>query len=252
MLRILKRGTEMGGRRAAYSLARSLFPHHPGGFQYSSVRLMASSRSGPPSRPVEDEVEESEEVEDDNAEIERFRKTKTYGNLKKSLSASAVDTIRYEYFAQRADVAGDLEAASGFRELGRSAQQHALGHMEWLSEAGDPVTNQPIQSTQEFVESCEKAVSDVDTARLTDASEVADDEGFEDHAGWFRELTDAMSKHQSRLMDIASSADFTGEDYDPAQYGEDFDEDYANLDDMDDDDDDTDDKKPKKGKKNKK
>lgn len=52
--------------------------------------------------------------------------------------------VRYQYMAQQADVEGLTDAASVFRAVSDSEQNHALGHLEFLQETGDPVSSQPI------------------------------------------------------------------------------------------------------------
>lgn len=52
--------------------------------------------------------------------------------------------VRYHYMAQQADVEGFTDAASVFRGVAESEENHALGHLEFLQETGDPVSSQPI------------------------------------------------------------------------------------------------------------
>ena len=52
--------------------------------------------------------------------------------------------VRYQYMAQQADVEGFTDAASVFRAVAESEENHALGHLEFLQETGDPVSSQPI------------------------------------------------------------------------------------------------------------
>jgi rubrerythrin len=50
---------------------------------------------------------------------------------------------------QRADVEGYSEVAAAFREVAASEEAQAMGHLEWLQEFGDPVSNEPMGSTKD-------------------------------------------------------------------------------------------------------
>ena len=60
--------------------------------------------------------------------------------------------VRYAYMAQQADVEGETDAASVFRAVGESEDNHAMGHLEFLQDNGDPVANQPINNTLEMLQ----------------------------------------------------------------------------------------------------
>ena len=64
-------------------------------------------------------------------------------------AAEALAKSRYKYFAQRADVEGYSEVAAAFREVSASEEAQAMGHLEFLQEFGDPVSNQPMGSTKD-------------------------------------------------------------------------------------------------------
>jgi hypothetical protein len=66
-----------------------------------------------------------------------------------AFAAEALAKIRYKYFAQRADVEGYSEVAAAFREVAASEEAQAMGHLEFLQEFGDPVSNQPMGSTKD-------------------------------------------------------------------------------------------------------
>jgi rubrerythrin len=60
--------------------------------------------------------------------------------------------VRYEYMAQQADVEGELDAAAVFRAVATSEDNHAMGHLEFMQDSGDPVANQPIDNTMEMLQ----------------------------------------------------------------------------------------------------
>ena len=60
--------------------------------------------------------------------------------------------VRYEYMAQQADVEGELDAAAVFRAVATSEDNHAMGHLEFMQDSGDPVANQPIENTMEMLQ----------------------------------------------------------------------------------------------------
>ena len=73
--------------------------------------------------------------------------TKTYENLKAAFAGESQANRRYLYFARQADIEGYPEAAGVFKNTADGETGHAFGHLEFLSEVGDPATGKPIGST---------------------------------------------------------------------------------------------------------
>lgn len=73
--------------------------------------------------------------------------TKTHENLKAAFAGESQANRRYLYFARQADIEGYPEAAGVFKNTADGETGHAFGHLEFLSEVGDPATGKPIGST---------------------------------------------------------------------------------------------------------
>jgi rubrerythrin len=74
--------------------------------------------------------------------------TKTHENLKAAFAGESEANRRYLWFAQKADVEGYPDVAALFRSVAEGETGHAHGHMDYLAEAGDPATGEPIGDTE--------------------------------------------------------------------------------------------------------
>src|SRR5438874_1168511 len=76
---------------------------------------------------------------------------------------------------------------------------HAFGHLDFLKEAGDPVTGLPIGSTEQNL----KSAIDGETYEFTEMypgfAKAARGEGFEEIAEWFETLAKAEKSHAGRF-----------------------------------------------------
>merc|ERR1711991_31236 len=77
----------------------------------------------------------------------------THENLKAAFAGESQANRRYLYFAQKADVEGEPDVAAVFRSTAEGETGHALGHLEFLEECGDPATGEPIGSTSDNLKS---------------------------------------------------------------------------------------------------
>ncbi len=73
-----------------------------------------------------------------------LRSSQTHANLKAAFAGESQANRRYLYFAQKADVEGQPDVAAVFRSTAEGETGHAFGHLEFLAEAGDPATGEPI------------------------------------------------------------------------------------------------------------
>ena len=74
--------------------------------------------------------------------------TKTHENLKEAFARESQANRRYLWFAQKADVEGLPDVASLFKNVADGETGHAHGHLEYLSEVGDPATGEPIGDSE--------------------------------------------------------------------------------------------------------
>eukprot|EP00802_Teleaulax_amphioxeia_P032110 Tamp_35861.p2 GENE.Tamp_35861~~Tamp_35861.p2 ORF type:complete len:165 (+),score=54.08 Tamp_35861:56-496(+) len=125
--------------------------------------------------------------------------TKTLQNLREAFAGESLARARYLFFAQRADVEGYSEVAAAFRQVAASEEAQAMGHLEWLQEFGDPVSNQPMGSTKENL-NCAIVGETHDADVLNaEAAKTAKAEGLEDAAYWFETVQGADTQHKNRF-----------------------------------------------------
>src|SRR5437899_6549635 len=74
--------------------------------------------------------------------------TKSFGNLTSAVAGESQANRRYLYFARRADIEGYPDVGGLFRDTSEAETGHAFGHLDFLKEVGDPVTDVPIGSTE--------------------------------------------------------------------------------------------------------
>lgn len=89
---------------------------------------------------------------------------------------------RYTYFAQKADVEGDTNAAALFRSAANGEATQSLGILEWLEELGDPVTNMEIGDTLKNLESAVAGETNEHTSMYPGMANDARNEGFDEVA----------------------------------------------------------------------
>lgn len=126
--------------------------------------------------------------------------SKTIENLKAAFAGESQANRRYLYFASKADVEGFNDAATVFRSTAEGETGHAFGHLEFLSEVGDPATGEPIGSTTDNL----KAAIAGETHEYTDMypgmARTAREEGFDEIADWFETLAKAERSHAGRFQ----------------------------------------------------
>jgi len=128
-----------------------------------------------------------------------LKDTKTHQNLLDAFAAESMANRRYNYFAQKADIQGYPDAAATFRSTAEGETGHAFGHLEFLEETGDPVTGDPIGTTEENL----KAAISGETHEYSDMypafAKTAREEGFDDVASWFETLAMAERSHANKF-----------------------------------------------------
>ena len=129
-----------------------------------------------------------------------LKNSKTEQNLKDAFAGESQANRRYLYFAQKADIEGFNDVAAVFRSTAEGETGHAHGHLEFLEEAGDPATGEPIGSTGNNL----KAAIVGETHEYTDMypgmARTARDEGFDEVADWFETLAKAEKSHAGRFQ----------------------------------------------------
>ena len=125
--------------------------------------------------------------------------SKTHENLKAAFAGESQANRRYLYFAKQADVEGRPDIAGLFRDVAEGETGHAHGHLEFLAEAGDPVTGVPIGPTDKNLESAVAGETYEYTQMYPGFARQAREEGYAEIAEWFETLAKAEKAHAGRF-----------------------------------------------------
>ncbi|MEQ9346589.1 MAG: rubrerythrin family protein [Thalassospira sp.] len=130
--------------------------------------------------------------------------TRTEQNLRAAFAAEAQTNRRYLYFAQQADIEGQVEAAELFRTAAEAETGHAFGHLEFLETVGDPVTGKALGTTKLNLEAAIALEKNEAEASYPDMARIAREEGLEDVAAWFESLARVEAAHADRIDRLLS------------------------------------------------
>jgi rubrerythrin len=122
--------------------------------------------------------------------------------LKQAFAEEAQANRRYLYFANQADIEGLSDVAALFRSTADGETGHAHGHMDFLAQAGDPVTGLPIGTTALNLASAVAGETHESTDMYPGMAKTARDEGFDDIADWFETLAKAERSHANRYQKV--------------------------------------------------
>ena len=125
--------------------------------------------------------------------------SKTEGNLKAAFAGESQANRRYLYFANKADVEGQPEVASLFRNTAEGETGHAHGHLDYLAQVGDPATDLPIGSSQLNLKAAVAGETHEYTDMYPGMAKSARQEGFEEIADWFETLAKAERSHANKF-----------------------------------------------------
>ena len=125
--------------------------------------------------------------------------SKTHDNLKTAFAGESQANRRYLYFARRADIEGYPDIGGLFRDTSEAETGHAFGHLDFLKEVGDPVTNVPIGDTEKNLKSAVEGETYEYTEMYPGFAKMARGEGFEEIAEWFETLARAEKSHAGRF-----------------------------------------------------
>ena len=126
--------------------------------------------------------------------------SKTEANLKSAFASESQANRRYLYFAQKADLEGYSDVATVFRSTAEGETGHALGHLEYLEQCGDPATGLPFGATADNLKSAIASETHEHTDMYVDMAKAARDEGFDEIADWFETLAKAERSHANRFQ----------------------------------------------------
>jgi len=125
--------------------------------------------------------------------------TKSHENLKVAFAGESQANRRYLYFARMADIEGYPDVGGLFRDTSEAETGHAFGHLDFLKEVGDPVTNVPIGTTEKNLKSAVEGETYEYTEMYPGFTKTARQEGLAELAEWFETLAKAEKSHASRF-----------------------------------------------------
>ena len=125
--------------------------------------------------------------------------SRTEDNLKAAFAAESQANRRYLYFAQKADIEGYPDLSALFRSVAEGETGHAFGHFDFLAATGDPVTGEPVGSTEENLRSAIVGETYEYTEMYPGFARTARDEGFIEVAEWLETLARAETSHALRF-----------------------------------------------------
>ena len=132
--------------------------------------------------------------------MKSLKGTKTHENLKTAFAGESQANRRYLYFARRADIEGYPDVGGLFRDTSEAETGHAFGHLDFLKEVGDPVTNVPIGDTDKNLKSAVEGETYEYTQMYPGFARTAREEGMDEIAEWFETLARAEKSHAGRFQ----------------------------------------------------
>jgi rubrerythrin len=120
--------------------------------------------------------------------------------LKDAFAVESQANRRYLYFANKADVEGRNDVAALFRSTAQGETGHALGHLEFLEQAGDPATGLPIGTTRQNLTAAVASETHEYADMYPAMARTAREEGFDEIADWFETLAKAERSHGNRYQ----------------------------------------------------
>lgn len=125
--------------------------------------------------------------------------TKSLENLKNAFAGESQANRRYLFFARAADIEGYPDIGGLFRDTAEAETGHAFGHLDFLKEVADPVTNVPIGNTEKNLQSAIEGETYEYTEMYPGFAKTARGEGLEELAEWFETLAKAEKSHAGRF-----------------------------------------------------
>jgi rubrerythrin len=165
---------------------------------------------------------DGEEFDEDFDEEDLLEGKASGDILRKAFSERSAAAMRFEYFAQRAELEAEMEAASALRSMTETAKQQALGFLELIEEYGthsDSAGAVQVGTTLDNVAACAVAERS-DVERYGKHAEQASTDGIEELAEWYSDMSDASSRTADRLELVSSLMDAEYEGMEDDEEGE--------------------------------
>jgi rubrerythrin len=195
------------------SLSRCATRHQPAALQTWRRALSSPKTSGSALKVrnnAEVATEAVENEDDEDYEDEDLLEGKKSGdNLRRAFLERSAAAMRFEYFAQRAELEAELEAAAAFRSITEVAKQQSLGFLELLEEHGSHVDSAGAINIGATLDNVATAAlgEKTDSDSYLAMSEAAKGEDLEQLSEWMGDMAEAASRTADRLELVSSLMD---------------------------------------------
>ncbi len=143
--------------------------------------------------------------------MSELRGSRTEAHLREAFARESQTAMRYLYFAQQADIEGRPDLASLFRAIAEGETGHALGILDLLADAGDPLTTETIGDTEDNLRSAVAGERN-DADLYADFAETARAEGFTEIADWLATVVRVEQHQLARFVEAAQYTEDTDRD----------------------------------------
>lgn len=126
--------------------------------------------------------------------------SQTHENLKAAFARKAMTNRLYLFLARQADNEGRRDLARLFREVADGETLHGFGLMEHLRTAGDPITGNPMDGWEAYLQNAVDASKQEAETLFPKMAEQARADGFAEIGEWFDSLAKAEANHGDRFV----------------------------------------------------
>jgi rubrerythrin len=137
--------------------------------------------------------------------------------LRTAFNAEAAAVQRYSYFAQTAEIEGQMHVARLFSELANSLACAAHGHLDFLRDATDAASDQAVGNTTLNLANAIAAELREATELYPNLANAALEAGLADVASWMTTLSALKKAQVAKLQEVLMDADAQGPAF-PAEW----------------------------------
>lgn len=128
--------------------------------------------------------------------------TKLHSYLKELFAADSQAFVRLTSFAQQAEGEGLAEVASALRAIADKELTNALGHLGFLMQASDPITDMPMNSSASSIKSAVDSFNYDCSGHFQWMIQMARDEHLFDVADWLQQVLTEKERSLSVLREL--------------------------------------------------
>lgn len=134
-----------------------------------------------------------------------IRGSRTEKNLAAAFTGECMARNRYTFYASKARKQGYEQIAEIFLETAENEREHAKKFLKLMAGEPAPITyqitipNTQIKDTLENLRTAERGEAEENTISYPHMAAIAEQEGFEEIANYFRKVADVEREHQIRF-----------------------------------------------------